>query len=689
MWHYAQMPVLKFIIKGEKHMQKRFFKKAGSVILASALLCGSAAVVLPQVAQTGIEAQAANSGTDFIVCDWNGGVSITKYIGTSSNVIIPSKIDGKNVVELAADAFEDNRTITSVVIPSTVTCIGGLFGGETFRGCTKLKSIIIPDSVKSIGMSVFENCTSLESVTLPKETNESGYGQSIFKGCTSLKKINFQNWTSIPNGMFSECNFTSFTVPNTIKYIDNFAFSYCKNLVSVSIPNTVTEMGENVFADCTSLKKVSLSNTMISIPRFSFTGCTALEEIIIPNGVESIGYAAFENCVHLKKIIIPDTVTEISNYAFCSGYTETDICSPNLVIYGKKNSEAERFAKSFNVTFKPIIATTGVVFNTSSIALDVKGTYKINATVKPSDATINTLTWKTSNASIATVSADGTVTAKGSGIATITATTADNKTAKCTVTVYGSPTSISLSNAQMTLGKNETTKLTATVGPQYAKDKTVKWRTSDSKVLTVDQKGNVKAVGIGTAWITATANGNSKLAKSCKITVNNAPTKITLTKGILTIGVGEKYTLGAGINDGAGCAKRTYRTSNSSVVKMTRTDWNGDFYGVKPGVAYVTVKTYNGKESTCKVTVKAAPTSVTISKKTLTLKVGQSASLSCSIPSTAGCATRTFRTSNSNVVKMTKTNWTGSFKAVAPGTAYVTVRTYNGKESTCKVTVTR
>ena len=153
--------------------------------------------------------------------------------------------------------------------------------------------------------------------------------------------------------------------------------------------------------------------------------------------------------------------------------------------------------------------------------------------------------------------------------------------------------------------------------------------------------------------------------------------------------MGEKYTSVLQVNDGAGCAKRTYRTSNSAIVKMTRTDWNGDFYGVKPGVAYVTVRTYNGKESTCKVTVKAAPTSVTISKKNMTMKVGQTATLSCSIPSNAGCATRTFRTSNSNVVKMIKTNWTGSFKAVAPGTAYVTVRTYNGKESTCKVTVTR
>ena len=242
------------------------------------------------------------------------------------------------------------------------------------------------------------------------------------------------------------------------------------------------------------------------------------------------------------------------------------------------------------------------------------------------------------------------------------------------VTVNPAPV---LNKTTLSLGRGESFKLTA--------NQSVAWRTSDSKLAKVDKNGNVKTVGTGVVYITA-KNLNGK-EKACKITVKNAPGKITLTKGAVTIGVGEKYTVGSTVNSGAACSKRTYRTSNSSVVKMTRTDWQGDFVGVKPGVAYVTVRTYNGKESSCKVTVKAAPTKVSLSKGTMTLKVGQSASLSASIPSNAGCASRTFRTSNSSVVKMTKTNWTGSFKAVKAGTAYVTVRTYNGKEASCKINV--
>ena len=157
----------------------------------------------------------------------------------------------------------------------------------------------------------------------------------------------------------------------------------------------------------------------------------------------------------------------------------------------------------------------------------------------------------------------------------------------------------------------------------------------------------------------------------------------------MTLGVGETFTLSSTVPNGSAASKRTFRTSNSSVVKMTNTNWTGSFKAVKTGTAYVTVRTYNGNESSCKVMVKNAPRSVNISKKTLTLNVGQTATLSASIPQNTGCAKRTFRTSNSSVVKMTNTNWTGSFRAVKPGTAYVTVRTYNGKESSCKITVTK
>ena len=244
---------------------------------------------------------------------------------------------------------------------------------------------------------------------------------------------------------------------------------------------------------------------------------------------------------------------------------------------------------------------------------------------------------------------------------------------------------INLSSSGVSLGKGETYVLKANILPSYAKNKSLQWRTSDKKIVTVDQKGNVRAVSNGTAWVTAkTSNG---IEKSCKFTVKNAPSSVKLPKTSLTLGVGETYKFGASIPANTAAATRTFRTSNSSVVQMTKTNWEGQFKAVKTGTAYVTVRLYNGKEASCKVTVKAAPSKVTLPKTTLTLGVGETYKFGASIPANTAAATRTFRTSNSSVVKMTKTNWEGQFKAVKAGTAYVTVRLYNGREASCKVTV--
>ena len=248
-----------------------------------------------------------------------------------------------------------------------------------------------------------------------------------------------------------------------------------------------------------------------------------------------------------------------------------------------------------------------------------------------------------------------------------------------TVSAAATANAPKLNKTQLSLGKGESYKLTA--------DQSVKWRTSAPKILTVDQSGNVKAVGIGTAWITAKNSAGKET--SCKITVKNAPGSVSVSQKTLTLGAGEEYSISAILPEGSASASRTFRSSNSSIVKMTKTNWTGSFKAVKTGTAWVTVRLYNGKEASCKITVKKAPTWVSISKKTMTMTVGQTATLSASIASDAGCAKRTFRTSNSSIVKMTKTSWTGSFKALKPGTAWVTVRTYNGKEASCKITVVK
>lgn len=333
------------------------------------------------------------------------------------------------------------------------------------------------------------------------------------------------------------------------------------------------------------------------------------------------------------------------------------------------------------VTVKP----TSITLSKNTLSIYKGNTATLTATVNPSNAADKTVRWSSSDSTVATV-ADGKIKALKNGSVTITASTVNGKSAKCTVTVksYITPTGIKLNRNALTLGKGETYNVTATVLPANASNKAVTWSTANSKIATVSN-GKITAVNNGVTTITArTSNGKTA---SCKITVKNAPSKITVTKGILTLGVGESYKLGSMIDSNASCSKRTFRSSNNSIVKMTRTDWQGEFTAMKPGIAYVTVRTYNGKESSCKVTVRSAPTKISLSKGIMYMKVGQKGTLTSFVSEGSGCATRTFRTSNPGVVKMTRTDWQGEFTAVKKGVAYVTVRTYNGKEASCKVFV--
>ncbi len=351
-----------------------------------------------------------------------------------------------------------------------------------------------------------------------------------------------------------------------------------------------------------------------------------------------------------------------------------------------KTSNGKTASCSVTVT-NPPVEVTGISLNKTAFSIGKGEIADLIPAISPSNATDKTLTWTSDNSSVVTVSSSGEIVGKNNGSAVITAKTGNGKTAKCTVNVKNAPDKVSISKGSVTIGVGEKFSVTSSLPDGSAAESRI-YRTSNSSIVKMTRtywQGDFVGVKPGVAYVTVrTYNGRES---TCKVTVKNAPDKITISKGTVTIGVGESYTVGSGVNDGAGCATRTYRTSNSSVAKMTRTDWNGVFVGVKPGVAYITVRTYNGKESTCKVTVKKAPQSVNLSKSVMTLKVGQTGSLSAIIASDAGCATRTFRTSNSSVVKMTKTNWTGEFKAVKKGVAYVTVRTYNGLEKSCKITV--
>ena len=247
----------------------------------------------------------------------------------------------------------------------------------------------------------------------------------------------------------------------------------------------------------------------------------------------------------------------------------------------------------------PVIAVTGITLSQTSVSLEVGGKVSLTATVSPSDATDKTVTWTSSNSSVASVSG-GVVTAAAEGTTTITAS-AGGKSAKCEVSVKRKVvdvTGVSLNKTDLTLNPGETFLLEATVSPSDATDKTVTWTSSDPSVVSVES-GLVKAVSAGTATVTATAGG-----KSAKCEVNVQPrvvdvTGISLNKTDLTLNPGGTFQLEATVSPSDATDKTvTWTSSDPSVVSVE----NGLVKAVSPGYAIVTA-TAGGKSARCEVTV--------------------------------------------------------------------------------------
>jgi len=163
-----------------------------------------------------------------------------------------------------------------------------------------------------------------------------------------------------------------------------------------------------------------------------------------------------------------------------------------------------------------VVDVTGISLNKTDLTLNPGGTFQLEATVSPSDATDKTVTWNSSDPSVVSVE-NGLVKAVSAGTATVTAT-AGGKSAKCEVNVQPrvvDVTGVSLNKTDLTLNPGETFLLEATVSPSDATDKTVTWTSSDPSIVSVEN-GLVKAVSPGYATVTATAGGKSA---RCEVTV--------------------------------------------------------------------------------------------------------------------------------------------------------------------------
>ena len=412
----------------------------------------------------------------------------------SGSITIPATVthegvsyNGKtySVTSIGERAFFECYHLTAITIPenSQLTSIGE----SAFSGCSNLTTITIPEGVTSIGWRAFFECYHLTAITIPENSQLTSIGDQAFWGCSSLTAINIpESVTSIGEWAFYGCsNLTAITIPEGVTSIGYEAFLECSSLTAITIPENsqLTSIEYHVFGGCSSLTTITLPEGVTSIMDHTFDGCSSLTAITIPEGVTSIGYAAFGDCSSLTAITIPENsqltsirddafrdcssltaitipegVTSIGNWAFwgCSSLTtitchavtpptidgsltfegvdkDIPVYVPASALNAYKSTWPwSRFGKfeTFEITVE------NITLNQSTATLTKGETLALIATVAPDDATDKTVTWTSSDETVATVK-NGVVTAVAEGTATITAT-ASGKEATCVVTVEDS-----------------------------------------------------------------------------------------------------------------------------------------------------------------------------------------------------------------------------------------------------------
>ena len=283
--------------------------------------------------------------------------SIVSISVASGNTIYDSRNNCNAIIETSTNTLI--LGCKNTIIPNSVTSMGK----SVFAGCSGLTSITIPNSVTNIGDWAFTKCSGLTSVIIPNSVTSIGKG--VFSSCTSLGFITVElnnliydsrdNCNAIietaTNTLVSGCKKT--IIPNNVRSIGINAFSGHSGLTSITIPNSVTSIGKSAFSGCSSLISVTMPKNLMSIDQYAFNDCSSLTSVTIPNIVTSIGDWAFSGCSRLTNVIVKiKTPVEIDRHTFSGSWWAT--------LYVPSGCKAAYEAANYWKEFKEIVEAVEV-----------------------------------------------------------------------------------------------------------------------------------------------------------------------------------------------------------------------------------------------------------------------------------------------------------------------------------------
>lgn len=278
---------------------------------------------------------------------------------SSESIVIPEYVSyyGRTFRVTSIDrlAFRNNTKVVTIIIPNSITSIGDLAfegsgwyknqpDGLVYAGKVAYKykgnmpdntSIAIKEGTLGIGTAAFSDCKGLISISIPESVIS--IGSRAFSGCVNLSSLTIPNSVvNIGGGAFTDTPWYN-NQPDGLVYVNKIAYRYKgsnQNDTSVEIREGTLSISGSAFSGCDWLESIKIPNSVNDIGGSAFSYCTGLTSITIPNHVSSLKGGVFKDCKSLIDITLPNTITSIGDGAFvgCTGLKSINI--PNTLRIG-------------------------------------------------------------------------------------------------------------------------------------------------------------------------------------------------------------------------------------------------------------------------------------------------------------------------------------------------------------------
>ena len=313
----------------------------------------------------------------------SGEAILLDYYGTAEDIVIPDEIDGHPVTELNGNLYRHKKNLKTLMIPEGIKTIHGVVcwncpslttvyynapeceAENGFGACPALEDFIIGDNVKYISGGIIPG--SIKYLTIPDSVTKiapeafqsrinlksiiipdsvTTIGESAFRYCSELEEIKIGSGVTEISDTMFSQLLSDINIPNQLREIGDRAFAGCGKLSSVTFPVTLESIGAGAFVNCMNLVKADLTENIKSIGIMAFF-CTGISSVKIPQGITEISTQCFYGCTKLTEAYIPEGVTTIGGGAFARcKFTSLSLPESITTIHGNALSHSSATARS-------------------------------------------------------------------------------------------------------------------------------------------------------------------------------------------------------------------------------------------------------------------------------------------------------------------------------------------------------